>query len=155
MLINLAAPQNISQAPLVEKTTAGQDFGVSADIPPVDEASRAEGHQNQATEHNEGQQREASDRTDAIANGQVQEKNREDADRVAQQAEDDALLQQLKVRDREVRVHEMAHASVGGAHAGAVQLEYTRGPDGAQYLGQERGCSGEGQGSRGSYEVSL
>lgn len=40
----------------------------------------------------------------------------------------------LAARDREVRVHEQAHASVGGALAGSPTYSYTRGPDGRSYV---------------------
>ncbi len=39
----------------------------------------------------------------------------------------------LASRDREVRVHEQAHASVGGAYAGAPTYTFKRGPDGKSY----------------------
>ena len=39
----------------------------------------------------------------------------------------------LSSRDREVRAHEQAHASVGGAYAGAASYSFTRGPDGKSY----------------------
>lgn len=42
-------------------------------------------------------------------------------------------IDHLEARDREVRDHERAHASVGGQHTGAPNLEYTRGPDGRLY----------------------
>ena len=44
-----------------------------------------------------------------------------------------AQLRQLKSRDREVRAHEQAHASVGGPYTGAPNYAYTKGPDGRQY----------------------
>lgn len=40
----------------------------------------------------------------------------------------------LAARDREVRVHEQAHAAVGGALAGSPTYSYTRGPDGRSYV---------------------
>lgn len=40
----------------------------------------------------------------------------------------------LAARDREVRVHEQAHASVGGALAGSPTYSFTRGPDGRSYV---------------------
>ena len=43
------------------------------------------------------------------------------------------LIQDLASRDREVRTHEQAHASIGGAYAGAPSYTYTKGPDGKQY----------------------
>jgi hypothetical protein len=45
------------------------------------------------------------------------------------------LLQvaELSSRDREVRAHELAHAAVGGSHAGAPSYTFKRGPDGRSY----------------------
>ena len=52
------------------------------------------------------------------------------AEQVAQQRQ----LQQLKNRDREVRAHELAHASVGGRYVtSGINLQYQRGPDGRLY----------------------
>lgn len=42
-------------------------------------------------------------------------------------------VRKLKQRDTEVRAHEQAHRAVGGQYAGAVSLNYTRGPDGNNY----------------------
>lgn len=56
-------------------------------------------------------------------------------DPAAQQQElaDQALLEQLRARDREVRIHEAAHAAVGGRYAGSASFQYQRGPDGRNY----------------------
>lgn len=48
-------------------------------------------------------------------------------------AEDAARIEKLRKRDAEVRRHEMAHASAGGAHAGAPNYDLERGPDGSMY----------------------
>jgi hypothetical protein len=48
------------------------------------------------------------------------------------QAEADEI-RKLKARDAEVRAHEQAHATTGGAYAGAPSFEYQRGPDGRNY----------------------
>ena len=45
-------------------------------------------------------------------------------------------LQMLKQRDREVRDHEQAHRAAGGAHVGAISLQFTQGPDGKRYAVQ-------------------
>lgn len=42
-------------------------------------------------------------------------------------------VDKLKQRDREVRAHEQAHATVGGSYAGAPQYQFTKGPDGKAY----------------------
>lgn len=47
--------------------------------------------------------------------------------------QDRAEVTKLKQRDREVRTHEQAHRAAGGAHAGAISLQFTQGPDGKRY----------------------
>ncbi|WOJ98595.1 putative metalloprotease CJM1_0395 family protein [Congregibacter brevis] len=42
-------------------------------------------------------------------------------------------VRELADRDREVRAHEQAHASVGGRYASAPSYTYQRGPNGQQY----------------------
>ncbi|MDY0190212.1 MAG: putative metalloprotease CJM1_0395 family protein [Desulfuromonas sp.] len=42
-------------------------------------------------------------------------------------------LLELAQRDREVQIHEAAHAAVGGQYTGAPKLSYTTGPDGKRY----------------------
>lgn len=43
------------------------------------------------------------------------------------------IVENLKLRDREVRSHEQAHKSVGGQYAGAISYTYQSGPDGKRY----------------------
>ncbi len=47
--------------------------------------------------------------------------------------EEQAQVEALKARDREVRDHEQAHARVGGPYAGEPTYSYQTGPDGRQY----------------------
>ncbi|MBB2493839.1 putative metalloprotease CJM1_0395 family protein [Aquipseudomonas ullengensis] len=47
--------------------------------------------------------------------------------------QEQAQIAELAGRDREVRTHEQAHASVGGAYAGAPTYTFKRGPDGRSY----------------------
>lgn len=42
-------------------------------------------------------------------------------------------VNELKVRDREVRAHEQAHKAVGGQYTGSISYDYQSGPDGKQY----------------------
>lgn len=59
-----------------------------------------------------------------------------------QEEADKVVLDQLKARDREVRLHEAAHAAVGGRYAGSPSYQYQRGPDGRNYaVGGEVGIS--------------
>lgn len=64
---------------------------------------------------------------DASAGGQTQS----GADDLT--PEEEAVVEQLKERDREVRDHEEAHARVGGQYAGSPSYEYQVGPDGKRY----------------------
>lgn len=51
----------------------------------------------------------------------------------AQELEHDRVVGELKKRDQEVRSHESAHASVGGAFTGSPSFTYEQGPDGKRY----------------------
>lgn len=50
-----------------------------------------------------------------------------------QQEQELKIVAELAARDREVRAHEQAHASVGGAFAGAPTYTFEKGPDGVHY----------------------
>ncbi|BCE02711.1 putative metalloprotease CJM1_0395 family protein [Marinicellulosiphila megalodicopiae] len=63
---------------------------------------------------------------------QVDEKQLSTKEMIEQKIEAQ-LISQLKSRDMEVRNHEMAHKIVGGKYAGAINLQYTKGPDGMNY----------------------
>ena len=70
---------------------------------------------------------------DQRAEAQEEEQQAQQAEERQQQALDQAVIDQLAVRDREVRAHEQAHAAVGGQLAGSPSYEYERGPDGVSY----------------------
>lgn len=61
---------------------------------------------------------------------QRRQEGRADKQRLEQEQQQ---VRQLSARDAEVRAHERAHSSVGGALAGAPRYEYERGPDGVNY----------------------
>ncbi|WP_271104614.1 putative metalloprotease CJM1_0395 family protein [Pseudomonas tohonis] len=50
-----------------------------------------------------------------------------------QEQQDLQEIAELAARDREVRAHEQAHASVGAAYAGSPSYSFKRGPDGQSY----------------------
>ena len=62
----------------------------------------------------------AQDSEDASANELTEEEQQE--------------VEELEARDEEVRVHEQAHASVGGQYAGSPSYSYEQGPDGKRYI---------------------
>jgi len=57
----------------------------------------------------------------------------ENSDKVHLTADEQQQILELELRDREVQVHEAAHAAVGGQYAGAPSLTYETGPDGKRY----------------------
>lgn len=68
----------------------------------------------------------------ALAEGAEQSARERELERQREQQEQ-AEIRELAARDREVRMHEQAHAALGGRHAGAPRYEYQRGPDGVSY----------------------
>jgi len=64
--------------------------------------------------------REEANSADAKAPGELSE-------------EEQAQVEKLKSRDREVRAHEQAHAIVGGQYTGAPSYTYQTGPDNQRY----------------------
>lgn len=136
-------------------TPTGVEQGVTrADIPPVNETSKDAGSQNklfsqtlpQPVSGAPNQAAAAQSETDSAESDGAQSAATDSSDArktsdktingngVQQLAEEDiALIEQLRARDREVRVHEAAHASVGGRYAGTANFQYTRGPDGKNY----------------------
>ncbi len=50
-----------------------------------------------------------------------------------QREEEQEQTRELAARDREVRAHEQAHASVAGQYAKGISYTYQRGPDGVSY----------------------
>ncbi|MGB0834313.1 MAG: putative metalloprotease CJM1_0395 family protein [Psychrobium sp.] len=84
-------------------------------------------------QHNTAQQEELSDKQDQ--SGQQQDKegeqNQSGDERFTEQEQ--AKIEELKERDREVVAHELAHANAGGQYAGSPSYTYETGPDGVKY----------------------
>lgn len=127
---------------------------VRAGIMPVDESKPDPAAQNPLRnfqlEENPSRAGKAATGKDATPSGEAGQKDsaqtatpKSEAAREQEQVEADrVVIEQLKARDREVRVHEAAHAAVGGQYAGSPSLQYTRGPDGKNYAtGGEVGIS--------------
>lgn len=82
----------------------------------------------------ERQQGDAEQNPEQNEQQQDAEKEAKQKEQSAQQEQQDAeQIKELKARDTEVRIHEQAHASVGGQYAGSPSYEYQRGPDGTNY----------------------
>jgi hypothetical protein len=71
--------------------------------------------------------------TSGADNNTGQESTATSMDSVSLSPEAQQQLLELAQRDREVQIHEAAHAAVGGQYTGAPKLSYTTGPDGQRY----------------------
>lgn len=77
-----------------------------------------------------GEQASLREEADSPASADSSKKTPVDAEQLRQEQ---AQIAELASRDREVRTHEQAHASVGGAYAGSPTYTFKRGPDGRSY----------------------
>ncbi|MDO6562825.1 putative metalloprotease CJM1_0395 family protein [Amphritea sp. 1_MG-2023] len=68
-----------------------------------------------------------------IADSAVELSVHQSNESVEAERETQQLLNELALRDMEVRQHELTHAAAGGQYAGAPTYEYQRGPDGRLY----------------------
>ncbi len=149
MLINSAIQSYAAIDSPVGRQIPGEGAAVRSDIPPVKEVANTAQSQNGASNNYLSLRTAAlgsDDAKEATSSGEVAEtpSNRgdavnslnapaDDAKTKAQAREDELVISQLRARDQEVRVHEAAHAAVGGRYAGSPSLQFTRGPDGVNY----------------------
>jgi len=85
--------------------------------------------QNQDEQNAEQDNRASADGTSDQDDKVSQEQKAERANEFAEQI----IINDLKQRDKEVKAHEAAHASVGGSTTGAPSYTYEEGPDGKRY----------------------
>jgi hypothetical protein len=124
--VPIPQPTPSSENPTARQSTDNQEF-VRSPFDNTKEAEQSRGqsesNEQQSSEQNQGQESGQQSKSDQ------QDKKNEQAIEAKQAKE----VAQLSATDREVRAHETAHASAGGALAGAPQLSYTTGPDGKRY----------------------
>lgn len=90
------------------------------------------GEEKYADKESIGQRSDRPSTYDALE-GIAKQQNAENAQLKEQEKADQEKIQELKDRDQEVRIHEQAHAAVGGQYAGAPTYEFETGPDGNRY----------------------
>jgi len=97
-------------------------------------AESAAGQNRRGPDYNPNQDIE---RERVSSNVSVQERQGSQQDKSTAQQEQEVKEQraigELATRDREVRAHEQAHASVGGQYAGSPTYSFERGPNGVNY----------------------
>lgn len=107
------------QAVGLENTDTKQEV-----LPPVVESSEdAASADDKSTDAETAQRAREQRGEEPVDDREERQKQREEQEEIAR----------LAARDREVRAHEQAHASVGGQYAGSASFTYERGPDGVNY----------------------
>ena len=92
--------------------------------------------QNGEVQADENASEDADAPTPAEAESALNERKNEEGEKVDANGlteQERREVDKLRQRDREVKEHEQAHASVGGGIAGQPSFKFTTGPDGKQY----------------------
>jgi hypothetical protein len=89
----------------------------------------AEKNASTVTEQESRQNQQQSNKDNSEDNNSTADKTDEEV----QQLAEEKVINQLKIRDKEVRAHEMAHANIGGTTTGAPSYTFEVGPDGKKY----------------------
>lgn len=89
--------------------------------------------QRHAKDHSEDNPTEDNSEKHTPEQGQQQAKQKKDTNGQQLSEGEQQQVDDLEKRDREVKTHEQAHASIGGQYAGSPSYEFERGPDGKNY----------------------
>ena len=109
----------------LQKESEQANKTISDDQPSQQEQENAEQHSSQP--NGQDQSSQSSDNENST------EEHNENAGRKTLSFDEQQDVTELKRRDLEVRTHEQAHASAGGATTGAPSFSYQVGPDGKRY----------------------
>ncbi|MCK8119254.1 catalase [Pseudoalteromonas sp. 2CM37A] len=114
--------------------TKAQSDADKAKLPSSAEAATYDATGKLSDEQAVEQRQQGSEDSDSEQQNQQASEDTPEEEQDQQQLElEQQQIEELKARDTEVRVHEQAHASVGGQYAGSPSYEYQRGPDGTNY----------------------
>jgi hypothetical protein len=85
-----------------------------------------------ADDHQHADQQD-SQKNNSQQDAKAEEKHADDDSHAVKEFSEQQEIKGLQQRDREVRSHELAHASVGGAATGSPSYSFQVGPDGKKY----------------------
>lgn len=105
---------------------------VAIEAPPNASSTKQSGQDSAANNDKNKQDKNKGSRDTVSISAQGKQAAEDESSQTLSEDEQDQV-QTLKDRDREVRVHEQAHAAVGGQYAGSPSYDYETGPDGQQY----------------------
>ena len=99
------------------------------DASSISEQKEPQDGQHQGEKSAKQEPEEQHDGPNNLDKGSSSESERENSQALA----DEKIIHQLQQRDKEVRTHEVAHATAGGAATGAPSYSFEIGPDGKKY----------------------
>ena len=85
----------------------------------------------QHSEHKEEQKQNSSGQP--VTNEDEKTNDASETDSQHKEVQQERIINELEDRDKEVRTHELAHASVGGSVTGSPNYSFKTGPDGKKY----------------------
>lgn len=134
-----AARTDNRRAELIPQTRSGQASSAETEVGSQKEKSKAgqtASSTSPAQNNRESTQPtipHALDHRFVEATGEDGQRKQQDPKQQEQQQRQEQQVKELSDRDQEVRTHEQAHQSVGGAYAGAPTYQFSLGPDGKRY----------------------
>lgn len=134
-----AARTDNRRAELIPQTRSGQASSAETEVGSQKEKSKA-GQTASSTSPTQNNREStqpaiphALDHRFVEATGEDGQRKQQDPKQQEQQQRQEQQVKELSDRDQEVRTHEQAHQSVGGAYAGAPTYQFSLGPDGKRY----------------------
>ncbi|EKP0307168.1 hypothetical protein JGK42_000959 [Aeromonas veronii] len=133
-----AARTDNRRAELIPQARQGQASSAESEVGSQKEKSKAgQASSNQTSQNSRetGQPAPTTlpDNRFVEATGEEGQRKQQDPKQQEQQQRQEQQVKVLSDRDQEVRIHEQAHQSVGGAYAGAPTYQFSLGPDGKRY----------------------
>ncbi len=98
-----------------------------------DASAVSERGENQNSQQQQQQTRQQEQSDSPSQQAATEKTTEDDQNAIEQDRIDKEIIGQLAKRDREVRSHEMAHATVGGSTTGSPSYSFEVGPDGKKY----------------------
>ncbi len=126
--------ERIPESVPTSESTKNKGAETEQQLSDSDRAAKNAEAQSQIIGSKDGKPEQESGQNEETQNAETKASNEAQSKQEAkQEIRDQAVIRELASIDRKVRAHEQAHASVGGAIAGAPSYTYKTGPNGVRY----------------------
>jgi len=130
--VTAANPSAAEKGVASDKERARTPAQVNEQVDFANLRKQAENDASSITEQGDQQNRQSKQEQQEKTNSSTSENDNADEES-KQVIADERVISQLQQRDKEVRAHELAHATAGGAVTGSPSYTFTTGPDGKKY----------------------